>query len=365
MLLDELTSLGLAEGAQLLPGGVELPGDLTVLYRLNLELGLALKVLVRVGTFSAKRFEGLVKQAADLPWELFVHRDAAVTVKATCKRSRLYHSAAVAERVLQAIGTRLDRTLEGAPSDSKDPLVEVHARMVEDQCTLSVDVSGELLHRRGYRLATGKAPLREDLARAIIIASGWDPRTPLIDPFAGAGTIAIEADLWARGVAPGIARRFAFMDMPLYDAARFRAVHAAARGRERPIQTRIFASDRDPGAITAGRANAERAEVRSIEFSVASLSQAPAFTEPPGADGALITNPPYGLRVGRDATLLKLYRALGDRARALPGTWKVAMTVAQAQHAHLTGLPLEPALMTDHGGSKIYFAVGRTHGDNS
>ena len=365
MLLDELSSLGLAEGAELLPGGVELSGDLTVLYRLNLELGLALKVLLRVGTFSTKRFEGLLKQTADLPWELFVHPDAAVAVKATCKRSRLYHSTAVAERVLQAMGTRLDRALEPARSDGKGPVVEVHARMVDDQCTLSVDVSGELLHRRGYRLATGKAPLREDLARAIIIASGWDPSTPLIDPFAGAGTIAIEADLWARRVAPGIARRFAFMDMPLFDAARFRAVQAAARAHERPLETRIFASDRDPGAIAAGRANAERAGVSTIAFSVASLSQAPVFAEPPGEAGALVTNPPYGLRVGRDATLLKLYRALGDRARSLPGTWKVAMTVAQAQHAHLTGLPLEPALMTDHGGSKIYFAIGSTRGERS
>jgi putative N6-adenine-specific DNA methylase len=359
MLLEEMRALGLAQGAEVVLGGVELAGDLTVLYRLNLELGLALKVLLRVGSFSTKRFEGLLKQTADLPWEQFIARDASLDVKATCKRSRLYHSTAVVERVVQAIGTRLARPVSLA-KDTQGPVVQVQARLLDDQCTLSVDVSGELLHRRGYRLATGKAPLREDLARAIVIASGWDPQTPLIDPFAGSGTIAIEADRWARHVAPGAMRNFAFMHMPFYDPALFQTLRRQAKARELPVKTRIFASDRDAGVIESARANAGRAQVSSIDFSVASLSQAKSFLEPPGVNGALVTNPPYGLRVGRDKTLLKLYRTLGDRVRDLPGSWKVAMTVAMAQHAHLTGLALEPLLMTDHGGSKIYFAVGHT-----
>jgi putative N6-adenine-specific DNA methylase len=361
LLLAEVLALGLpGEPARAVPGGVELTGDLGTLYRLNLELGLALKVLVRVGTFTARRFDTLIKQSSAVPWEEFCTGETRLEVKATCKQSRLYHSSEVVERIVEAISTRLGRPVLLAKADSEGPMLQVQARLVSDECTLSIDASGELLHRRGYRLATGKAPLREDLARALVIASGWDPETPLIDPFAGAGTICIEADLWARRVAPGSMRSFAFMHMPNFDAARWRETKEGARARERPLVTRIFASDRDPGAVAAGRANAERAQVTSIEFAHASLSQAPAFAAVHGRAGALVTNPPYGKRIGRDATLLKLYRTLGDRARALPGSFKVAMTVAMAQHAHLTGLPLESRLMTDHGGSKIYFSVGET-----
>ncbi len=365
MLASEIVGLGVApEQVGPVAGGVEVAGDLHTLYRLNLELGLALKVLLRVGEFPARRFDVLVKRCAGLPWDLWCAGDAAIDVRVTCKRSKLYHSTAVAERIRAGIGERLGREIGAAPAADGQPAIAVHARIVNDLCTLSVDTSGEPLHRRGYRLATAKAPLREDLARALIIASHWDRQSPLLDPFAGAGTIAIEADWLARQVPPGHLRRFAFMDAPSFDAALFQAVRREALAGMLRHGPPICASDRDPGAVRAAQANAARAQCDAVTVSEAGLSEAPFFAVPPATRGALVTNPPYGLRIGRGSNLSKLYRALGARVRALPGSFRVGIAVASPDHARATGLRLEPALMTDHGGSKIYFSVTPREADS-
>lgn len=358
LLLAEIAALAVrGHGARVVDGGVELEGDDALLYRCNLELGLALKVLVRMGEFSARRFDVLVKRVAALPWERWCQKGVALDVRVTCKRSRLYHSGAVAERVLLAIGERLGRPVAAALKDSDAPSLAVHARIVDDRCTLSVDASGELLHRRGYKLRVVKAPLREDLARALLLASGWDCASPLCDPFSGSGTIAIEADWLARRVPPGALRRFAFMDAPCFDALLFTRLRAEALARVCAEGPPIHGSDRDPGAVAAARENAQRAGSHNVSFAQAALSNAALFS-PDVSRGALVTNPPYGLRVGRDATLDNLYRSLGDRVRSLHGSFQIALAVAAPERAWATGLRLEPALMTDHGGSKIYFARG-------
>ena len=359
MLAAEIASLGIApERIRMIAGGVEVDGDLEALYRLNLELGLSLKVLFRVGEFPARRFDVLVKRCAQLPWEQWCSEDIAVDVRVTCKRSKLYHSVAVAERVRAGIAERLGRPIEEREIVEGEPAIAVHVRIVSDLCTLSVDTSGESLHRRGYRLATAKAPLREDLARALILASGWDRQSPLLDPFCGAGTIAIEADWLARQVPPGHLRKFAFMHTSSFDEALWERVRRTALASVQNNGVPILASDRDAGAVRAAIANAERAGAKDVQVFEAALSAAPFFANPPGSRGAVVTNPPYGLRIGRDADLRNLYRALGDRVRALAGHWDVAVAVGAAEHARATGLGLKSALMTDHGGSKIYFAVG-------
>lgn len=359
MLAAEVASLGVVpERMRIVPGGVEIDGDLKTLYRLNLELGLSLKVLFRVGEFPARRFDVLVKRCAQLPWEEWCRSDVAIDVRVSCKRSKLYHSVAVAERVRAGIAERVGYPVEAKEVAEGEPTLAVHVRLVSDVCTLSIDTSGESLHRRGYRLATAKAPLREDLARALILASGWDRQSPLLDPFCGAGTIAIEADWLARQVPPGHLRTFTFMHTPSFDPDLWQRVrHDALSGmQERGVP--ILASDRDAGAVRAATANAERAGAKDIQVFESALSAAPYFSDPKGSRGAVVTNPPYGLRIGRDSDLRNLYRALGDKVRSLPGQWDVAVAVGAAEHARATGLGLKSALMTDHGGSKIYFAVG-------
>jgi putative N6-adenine-specific DNA methylase len=279
----------------------------------------------------------------------------------------------VAERVRTAIEQRLggavrapDKAAAEAEPDAGEEdstaagALQVQVRLVDDRCTLSIDAGGAPLHRRGYRLATGKAPLREDLARALLLLSGWDRATPLVDPFCGSGTILIEADLLARRIPPGAARAFAFERAPAFDAASWQAARTAALAAAAPPAAAppLLGSDRDPGAIEAARSNAARAGAGHIQLVQAPLGGAPAFAAPPGPAGALVTNPPWGQRTGRDRTLLALYQSLGTRARSLPPAWRVALAVADPQLAAATGLPVESRLMTDAGGVKVYFMVG-------
>ncbi|MBX6331815.1 MAG: class I SAM-dependent RNA methyltransferase, partial [Gemmatimonadaceae bacterium] len=218
----ELRALGVEPRAQE-TGGLAFTGSREVLYRANLHLRTVSRVIARVGAFSALNFAELERRARREPWERWIAPGRAVRLRVTCRKSRLYHSDAVAERLARAIAARLGRDVHAdvavREEDDAGDAQLVIARVAHDRCTLSVDSSGALLHARGYRLATAKAPLRETLAAALLAASGWDARAPLLDPFCGAGTIAIEGALIARTIAPGLARRFAFMEWPDFDRA--------------------------------------------------------------------------------------------------------------------------------------------------
>lgn len=362
LLAEEARALGLSASGlepRVVAGGIELDGDRTTLYRANLELGLATQVRLRLGRFHAAHFSELVRRASELPWERWLTAGARVRFRSTAQRSRLHHTGAIDERVAEAIAARLGGPVIAA--DGEEEVALVHARFERDEVTLSLDTSGAPLHRRGYRLATAKAPLREDLARALVITSGWDRRSPLVDPMAGSGTIAIEAAMLARGIAPGRARRFAFEDAPTHDAAllaRLRdeaderaGVGAHAGRRSADPSPRILARDRDEGAVIAARANAERAGVE-LEHGVAALS------EPFGIDtdeGALVTNPPWGVRVARDRDLRPLYDRLGAVIEALPPRWEVGVVAADAELVRRAHMPLRSALLTDAGGTKVRF----------
>ena len=348
LLLAELEELGV-RNAEALPGGVAWAGHHGAIYRANLGLGLATQVRVRLGRFRASKLPELRRKARQLPWGPWVG-EGGVDVRAVCKRSKLHHGGAVAERVAQAAAEAVGEVpiAEGA--------TRVLVRIVENEVEVSVDPSGEPLHRRGYRLATAKAPLREDLARALLRVSGWDAESPLVDPMMGAGTIAIEAALLARRLPPGGRRRFAFEDTPGFDAPRYAKVRAELEAKTRPaLPFPIHGSDRDAGALEAARANAERAGVLAdLRLREASLSDA--FAEVDGAT-ALVTNPPWGARIGDGDALRDLYASLGELVRAREGL-RLAFACGDPDLARAVGLPIRSALMTDAGGTKVRFFVG-------
>jgi putative N6-adenine-specific DNA methylase len=213
-----------------------------------------------------------------------------------------------------------------------------------------------LLYRRGYRLATGKAPLRETLAAGILLASGWDTLSPMLDPFCGSGTIAIEAALLARRIPPGARRQFAFMDWPNFDSEVWEKLLAEARTMQRASWPKIAASDRDAGAIRAAGANAERAGVMdSIEFSCRPISA----IDPPLGPGWVVTNPPYGVRLGAPGDLRNLYARFGKTLRAKCPGWKIAMLCNSAQLLRATGLKFDPGIPTRNGGLKVRLMRGK------
>ncbi|MBX3250012.1 MAG: RNA methyltransferase [Myxococcales bacterium] len=323
--------------AQVVPGGVELEGDLSTVHRANLQLGLAQQVRVRVGRFRVTALPDLVRKAQNLPWERWLAPGAPIRMRASARRSRLYHTGAINERIARAIGARLGAEPVVVKGEDERGLL-VHARFEHDEAVLSVDTSGDPLHRRGWRLATAKAPLREDLARALVVVSGWDRQSVLVDPMMGSGTIAIEAALLARGMPPGAGRRFAFQDAPEHDERRFEALRARLVDAAKPaLAAPIVGRDRDAGAVAAATSNAARAGVE-LE-----LVQAPLSAPLPTADvGALVTNPPWGLRVSGGRDLRPLYQRLGELVGALPPAWSLGVACGDPRLAKLVG-PLTSA----------------------
>jgi putative N6-adenine-specific DNA methylase len=341
--------------------GVSLTLTLPELFRLNCWSRCASRVIVRLASFDARDFATLEKAAARVPWARVVPPGSSVRLRVTCKKSRLYHSDAVAERIARGIvGTVTGAQVVGRARDDEEdeeseaPTQLIVVRFDHDRCTISADSSGALLHRRGWRLAVAKAPLRETLAAGMLAALPWNGDEPLVDPFCGSGTIGIEAALRARDIAPGLSRRYALEQWPEAPVAAYEAEREAARGRVKPaVGVPIVLRDRDAGAIEAARANADRAGVLGdlvIEQGALSDTDLAAI----GARGVLLTNPPYGQRVSGGVDLRGLYTRLGDVLRAGGRGWRLGMLVPPDRAlAGQLRLPLSPALRTTNGGLPV------------
>ncbi len=305
----ELQGLGI-EG-KLTHGGVEFSGDLLTIYSSNLWLRTASRVLARIGSFSLTSLKDARSRFARYPWEIYVGSADCVRVRASCHKSKLYHSGAVAQRVAEAISQRLGKEvrLVNESSGKKAPLIFV--RIVKDHCILSVDTSGEHLHKRGFKKFSVKAPLRENLAAAMLIASGYNGSRPLIDPFCGSGTIVLEAAMIAARIPPGKGRRFAFMGWKTFDKALWNEVLRRSETFFRRPPEVIIGSDRDEAAIHASIANAEAGGLADlVSFAVDDVSR---ITPPAGAaHGIIVTNPPYGKRLKENNSLLAFYAEFGQ-----------------------------------------------------
>ena len=361
--LTEARALGLPAELQAGGGGIAWRGDLRSVLVANAGLRIASRVVVRLATFEARSFAELERHARQIPWARVVTPAAAVRFRVTCKKSKLYHSDAVAQRLADAVTRAIPGVrAEGASgSDDDTPSADdaqlFVVRLLRDECTVSADTSGTLLHRRGYRQATAKAPLRETIAAALLAASGWDCVSPLVDPLCGSGTIPIEAALRARGLAPGANRTFAAERWPGVSRTVGDRVRAELAERARAdVKARIVGSDRDAGAIDAARANAERAGVAAdIDFSVRSLSAAEFPTE---ARGWLVTNPPYGVRVGDADRVRDLWAQLGHVLRERARGWRVALLSPDPALERQLRIPLSVAAQTTNGGIPVRLVVG-------
>ncbi len=338
-------------------GGVEASVTVAQLWSLNLRLRCATRVIVRVGRIpAASGFAELQAGLRRLDWSAWLPSGTEVAVKVASSGSKLFHTDAIAERaaeVLVAAGYPVVAPgAAGAAGTGGTPVAElqvVHLRLVDDVALVSLDASGAPLYRRGWRLETARAPMRETLAAALVIHSGWDRRAPLIDPFCGSGTIAIEAALAARRIAAGRGRDFAFRRWANFDPAGWQRLLAGADADVVGSKAPIIGADRDPGAIAAARANAERAGVGdAIEWREASISA----LELPARPGWIVTNPPYGQRVdGGDLRNLydRLATVLGERATG----WHLGLIAAEDTPANRLPIGGGERLRTTNGGIAI------------
>ena len=326
------------------PGGVLTRGSWPDVWRANLWLRGAGRVLARIDSFHVTHLAQLDARARRVPWASVLRPDVPFRVEASCATSRIYHSGAAAQRVETAIR----ETLAAPQSETEGVLVRV--RIENDLCTISIDTSGEPLHKRGYKQAVNAAPMRETMAALFLRQCGYAGTEPLVDPMCGSGTFVIEAAEIAARLNPGRARAFAFEQLATFDAEAWERMRAVRR--EAPPTPPCQGSDRDAGAITMSRANAERAGVAEIaQFRHCAISDA----EPPGpTPGLVILNPPFGNRLGAGADVLPLYRALGQVLTRRFAGWRAGIITSEPALAHATGLRFLPTTApVPHGGLRV------------
>lgn len=351
-------------------GGVEFHGPLAAGYAVNLASRLATRVLLRLGEARAREFPRLRRKLRALPFERFVAAGAAVRIDVTTRRCRLYHTKAIAETVELAMGDRLSapvvRAAARAPGDEDQdedqvedaggPACRVLVRGQDDVFTISLDSSGELLHRRGGRLEQGAAPLRETLAAAVLAFAGYTGDEPLIDAMCGSGTLALEAAQLARGSLPGARRAFALEAFPGADASALEAEKARLTAAlRRDARAPIVALDRDRAMIELAGRNAERIGVAdAIAFRQADLRDA----EAPFPGGLVVCNPPYGKRLGTAGEIKLLYRAIGHALRGRFGGFRVAILVPRGTPEAALGLRVARRVALQNGGVPVTLLIG-------
>lgn len=330
--------------AKTVAGGVALKGGWSDVWRANLQLRGPTRIMARIDSFHVTHLSQLDKRARRVPWHQVLKRNKPFRVEASCKSSKIYHSGAAAQRIERAIVEELG----AQPAD--DAAVCIKVRIEDDLCTISVDTSGESLHKRGHKQAVAKAPMRETMAAMFLRQCGFDGTQPVLDPMCGSGTFVIEAAEIASGLQPGRSRKFAFEDLASFEPKVWQSMRAEASPFSPSVK--FYGSDLDPGAIRMSNTNAERAGVAAItEFHQCGVEE---LTAPEGPPGIVIVNPPYGDRIGQKGPLRQLYRSLGQTLLTRFSGWRVGLITNEAKLAEATGLPFsltaEPVL---HGGLRI------------
>lgn len=343
LLADELSELG-AESVRAGRAVVRFRGPQRLGYRACLWSRLANRILWPLKSFPAATVEALYQGVRAIDWGRYLDSGTLFAVDFASHHSSIRHTLFGAQKVKDAIVDHF--TEQGLPRpsvDLKDPDLRIQVYLDRDQATLSLDFSGESLHRRGYRLDGGQAPLKENLAAALLIRAGWPQWAAqgggLLDPLCGSGTLPIEAAWMAMDRAPGLGRRwFGFMALPDYDAEAFAALLEEARMRAVSGETRcpwLRGTDQDPRAIAHARANRDRAGLETvIRFEVGDLESA----QPGPVPTMVITNPPYGERLGDIESLEGLYRSLGSVLKTGFVGQKASVFTAQPELAFKLGI---------------------------
>ncbi len=339
---EELTALG-AKEVRPVDGGTGFRGPFALCYRINLESRIASRVLWRVGHCRYRSENDIFDAAKKIRWAQWFGPKQTIRVDTAAIKSPLQSIDFVTLRVKDAVCDVLRDTEGLRPDvDTRAPDVRIHVFLTRDEAVFYLDTSGDALFKRGWRTATGDAPLRENLAAGILKLAGWTPEQPLLDPMCGSGTFLIEAALMATHRAPGLSRKFGFEKLRNFDAKAWETLHRQVAAQENKlIKTMIYGYDRSGDAIAQSRQNVaalgmeQRIELKQCSFED---SKAPAPT------GMLITNPPYGVRMEELDDLAAWYPTLGDILKQRYSGWTAYILTADLRLAKI--MRLQPSRRT-------------------
>lgn len=342
VLADELTGLG-AQDVRAVDGGTGFRGPYALGYRVNLESRIASRVLWRIGHCRYRDENDIYVAARKLKWQQWFSANETIRVETAAIKSPLQSLDFVTLRVKDAVCDVL-REAEGKRPDvdTRQPDVRIHLFLTVDEAVFYLDTSGDPLFKRGWRSATGEAPLRENLAAGILRLAGWTPEQTLLDPMCGSGTFLIEAALMALNRAPGINRRFGFEKLRNFDAKAWAALRTQATEHEnKSIKSISYGYDRSGDAIAQARQNVAALGLEpNIELKQCSFED----SKPPTPSGMLITNPPYGVRLEELDDLAAWYPKLGDILKQRYSGWTAYILTADLRIAKL--MRLKPSRRT-------------------
>ena len=326
LLVDELRQLA-AGKVHAVGGGVQFVGEFALCYRVNLESRIASRVLWQVASGAYRSEEDIYRIAFAPRWTDWFDAARTIRVDISATKSPLTSINFVTLKIKDAVCDKIRQLSKRRPSvDTREPDIPIQGHLTERDFMLYLDTTGEPLFKRGQRLATGEAPLRENLAAGILRLAGWTPGIPLLDPMCGSGTILLEAAHMALDIAPGLGRHFAFEKFKNFDAPRWRELVQRRGARRKPRTAQpIYGSDISGDALRAARANLAGAGLENV----VSLSRADVLDlTAPAKEGLIVTNPPYGVRLGEQQALAEFYPKLGDVLKKQFTGWRAYLLSA-------------------------------------
>jgi putative N6-adenine-specific DNA methylase len=336
VLAEELAVLGAGE-ITAAEGGVGFSGALSVAYAANLHSRIASRVLWQVGSGRYRSEDDVYRAVNALDWAQLFDGALTIRVNVAAVRSPLNSLDFITLRIKDAVCDKFRSQTGVRPNvDTAQPDVRIHAFLETERFTLYLDTSGEPLFKRGARQIAGEAPLRENLAAGILKLSGWTPDLPLLDPMCGSGTFLIEALEIARGIPAGARRNFGFEKLRSFDEAEWSRIKAAAQARQAPNPSpAIFGSDLYGEALKLARVNLAAAGFAdAVSLKQVNMLEVSA----PGAEGVLVANPPYGVRIGEQDELASFYPQMGDVLKKKFAGWRAYLFTADMRLPKLIGL---------------------------
>lgn len=333
---SELEVLGVS-GAKPGRGGVAFVTNRAGLYRANLWLRTASRVLVQLAVFPCKGPDELYAGVFAIDWNVLITPTMTLAVDCSLRDSVLTHSGFVALKTKDAVVDRIREACGSRPNvDTVAPDVRINVHLHKNVCTVSLDSSGDSLDRRGYRIERNEAPLRETLAAAVVALTGWDGSVPLVDPMCGSGTIPAEAALLAAHMPPGLQRSFGFQRWLDFDSPLWNSLIKEAESGIRKLPVGLITGyDQDGRALLLAARNIAKAGLEGqIHFFHAALQE----FQPEGERGVVIINPPYGMRMGEEDDLRELYCQIGDVMKKRCRGWTGYVLTGNLELAKYIGL---------------------------
>jgi len=347
---SELLSLA-AHDVEIEHGGVNFTGTMQLLYRISMRARTITRVLMRLRTFRSMTLEGLAYDLEKVAWHVFFDENTTLNVQVTSRRSRLNHSDDIIAHTIKTV----QRCLPKMNTSNQDKHAQtLHIRIDNNRGTLSLDTSGERLDRRGYRLESGKAPIRETIAAATLQWMDWSAEQTLLNPMCGSGTFAIEAAMISQQQAPNITHDFACLHWPSINEKDFNKALERCENMQKDTPTRIFASDLNESAVKISENNAKRAAMsQHIHTEKLDIHQ---LSKPDAESGLLLINPPYGGRIGEEKQVLSLWSDLGDIIRTQfvgSDAWRTAIVCPDQSCEKALKLKVKRRLPIAHGGLEV------------